>query len=117
MRLLLLLMCCSTLLFAQENCNLEVSPTPKKNYKKAKRLAEDRRFSESTKYLKKAIADQTDYADAYYLLGKIYFLKENYDKAAKSKKQSWFSIGIGFPCFLILSISCWFLSKSRTVFR
>ena len=84
MRLLLLLMCCSTLLFAQENCNLEVSPTPKKNYKKAKRLAEDRRFSESTKYLKKAIADQMDYADAYYLLGKIYFLKENYDKAEEN---------------------------------
>lgn len=84
MRLILLLMCCSTLLFAQENCNLEVSPTPKKNYKKAKRLAEDRRFSESTKYLKKAIADQTDYADAYYLLGKIYFLKENYDKAEEN---------------------------------
>ena len=84
MRLILLLMCCSTLLFAQENCNLEVSPTPKKNYKKAKRLAEDRSFSESTKYLKKAIADQTDYADAYNLLGKIYFIKENYDKAVEN---------------------------------
>lgn len=81
MRLLLFLMCCSTLVIAQENCKLEVNPTSKKKYKKAKRLADDRRYSESIKYLNEAIAEQTDYADAYYLLAKLYKIQEKLDLA------------------------------------
>ena len=39
------------------------------------------RFSESTKYLNKAVDVQDDYSDAYYLLGRIYDIKENKEQA------------------------------------
>ncbi|MDA7794765.1 hypothetical protein N8962_03570 [Flavobacteriales bacterium] len=84
MRVLLLLLCCSTLLIAQENCNLEVNLASKKNYNKAKRLAEDRRYSESMKYLNKAVAEQADFADAYYLKARIYLIKEKIELAEEN---------------------------------
>ncbi|MDB2675726.1 OmpA family protein [Flavobacteriales bacterium] len=84
MRVLLLLLCCSTLLIAQENCNLEVNLASKKNYNKAKRLVEDRRYSESMKYLNKAVAEQADFADAYYLKARIYLIKEKIELAEEN---------------------------------
>ena len=41
-------------LLAQDNCNLDVDPAAKKHYKKAKRLADDLRYSESIHNIKKA---------------------------------------------------------------
>lgn len=74
-------MCFNFTLLAQDNCDLDVNVTAKKHYKKAKRLLEDMRFSESTKYLNKAVDVQDDYSDAYYLLGRIYDIKENKEQA------------------------------------
>ena len=53
--ILLILLCFNFTLIAQDNCNLEVDGVAKKNYNKAKRLADDLRFSESLRYINKAI--------------------------------------------------------------
>jgi outer membrane protein OmpA-like peptidoglycan-associated protein/tetratricopeptide (TPR) repeat protein len=64
-------------LYAQDNCNLDVDGTAKKHYNKAKRLADDLRFSESLQLLNKAIEVQSDYPNAYFLMGRIYELKKD----------------------------------------
>ena len=79
--ILLILLCFNFTLIAQDNCNLEVDGVAKKNYNKAKRLADDLRFSESLRYINKAIEIQTDYPNAYFLMGRIYELKKDMDNA------------------------------------
>ena len=82
MRIVILFFICSVGL-AQENCNLEVSLEAKKDFNKGKRLAENFKFSESIKFLKQAIENQSDYADAYFAIARIYEAKERYDEAQK----------------------------------
>ncbi len=71
MRLLLILLSVVSVQ-AQTNCTLDVSYSAKKNFKKAQRLAEQRNFSKSIELLNNIVIEQTDYSDAFYLLGSIY---------------------------------------------
>ena len=75
--LLFILLCFNFTLSAQDNCNLEVDDIAKKHYNKAKRLADGLRFSESLRYVKKALEIQSDYPNAYFLMGRIYELKKD----------------------------------------
>ena len=68
-------------LLARDNCNLNVDATAKKHYNKAKRLADDLRYSESIKNIKKALEIQSNYPNAYFLMGRIHELKKDMDNA------------------------------------
>ena len=68
-------------LLAQDNCNLDVNVTAKKHYNKAKRLANNLRYSESINNIKKALEIQSNYPNAYFLMGRIYELKKDMDNA------------------------------------
>ena len=68
-------------LLAQDNCNLDVDPAAKKHYKKAKRLADDLRYSESIHNIKKALEIQYNYPNAYFLMGRIYELRNDMSNA------------------------------------
>ena len=68
-------------LLAQDNCNLDVDAAAKKHYKKAKRLADDLRYSESIHNIKKALEIQSNYPNAYFLMGRIYELRNDMSNA------------------------------------
>ena len=68
-------------LLAQDNCNLDVDAAAKKHYKKAKRLADGLRYSESIHNIKKALEIQSNYPNAYFLMGRIYELRNDMSNA------------------------------------
>ncbi len=79
--LLYIFLCFNFTLLAQDNCNLDVDATAKKHYNKAKRLADGLRYSESIYNIKKALEIQSNYPNAYFLMGRIYELKKDMDNA------------------------------------
>ena len=79
--LLFILLSINFTVFAQDNCNLDVDATAKRHYNKAKRLAEDLRYSESLRNLNKAIDIQANYPNAFFLMGRIYELRKDMDNA------------------------------------
>ena len=70
--LLYIFLCFNFTLLAQDNCNLDVDATAKKHYNKAKRLADGLRYSESIYNIKKALEIQSNYPNAYFLMGRIW---------------------------------------------
>ena len=70
-------LCFNFTLLAKDNCNLDVDATAKKYYNKAKRLADGLRYSESINNIKKALEIQSNYPNAYFLMGRIYELKND----------------------------------------
>ena len=79
--ILCIFLCFSYTLLAQDNCNLDVDVTAKKHYNKAKRLADNLRYSESIHNIKKSLEIQANYPNAYFLMGRIYELKKDMDNA------------------------------------
>ena len=81
-------MCFNYTLLAKDNCNLKVDATAKKYYNKAKRLADGLRYSESINYIKKALEIESNYPNAYFLMGRIYELKNDTDNTKLYYKKT-----------------------------
>ena len=95
-------------LLAQDNCNLDVNVTAKKHYNKAKRLANNLRYSESINNIKKALEIQSNYPNAYFLMGRIYELKKDMDNA-KYYYQKTIEL-----CPMHSPLVYWFLAEKET---
>ena len=82
--------------------------TAKKHYNKAKRLANNLRYSESINNIKKALEIQSNYPNAYFLMGRIYELKKDMDNA-KYYYQKTIEL-----CPMHSPLVYWFLAEKET---
>lgn len=105
--LLFILLSINFTVFAQDNCNLDVDATAKRHYNKAKRLADDLRYSESLRSLNKAIDIQANYPNAYFLMGRIYELRKDMDIA-----RTYYEKTIE-QCPMHSPLVYWFLGKAE----
>ncbi len=84
--ILLIILSSVSKLFAQEvidSCHVE-NKKAMKNFDEAKKLLKDNKFADAIEKLEAAVEEEPLFQKAYYILGKVYEERDNYEKAIES---------------------------------
>ena len=81
MRLVFFILFILSYLFSYSQCNQEVASDSKKTYIKGEKFYKKRNIKESLSFLHKSINYDKNNANAYFLLGQIYYEREQFDKS------------------------------------
>ena len=81
MRYFLPLLFFSFSVFAQNDCEQNISSSAKKQYKKAEDAARNWQYGKAYSFLEKALKEQSDYAKALFLYGQLKMEKEEFEHA------------------------------------